>query len=69
MSSVVTRGFGSFGSTALVVTRGYAIGAVSVVSVEINRRLGIDPEIRRFGVAAEDRRFGIDPEIRRFGAH
>jgi len=30
ISSVVTRGFGSWGSVNEVVTRGYSIGAVSV---------------------------------------
>lgn len=32
IATVVTRGFGSFGSTTLIATRGYSIGAAFVVT-------------------------------------
>jgi hypothetical protein len=55
IATVVTRGFGSFGTIGQVVTAGYSIGDAVVVLVPLFRTLNMNLEDREATLNLEDR--------------
>ncbi len=56
MGPVITRGFGSWGSAALVITRGYAIGPEIVAEITPDHRIyNVLPENRTMAISSENR--------------
>ena len=64
IATVVTRGFGTFGTIPFVVTRGYSIGAAAIFVEVLQRRLNITLEDRDASVILEPRSIDVTLEAR-----
>lgn len=69
IATIVTLGYGSFGSVSEVVTLGYSIGAVSAFIAAPERTFPVEYERRAFSVPAENRVLGIERENRERPIH
>lgn len=64
IATVVTRGYGSFGSIAEVVTRGYTIGEVVVADIDTHSVVWAVAEDRAVAGVKFDSVVGTKPEHR-----
>ena len=55
IATIITRGYGSFGSIAEIITRGYDIGEPVVIVTPTERKTSVLAETRTVTVIAENR--------------
>jgi hypothetical protein len=64
IATIITRGYGSFGSIAEIITRGYDIGEAVVIVTPAERKASVLAEANTVTVIAENRTVTVDAENR-----